>query len=613
MTVSFGLAAFVIVIVSSLWTFEFVWDFVFGFLSSEDAAMREAVGFPYKTRAWEILLASSADSCSFVGSVMPIAEFISRTLTRRRGLVWLAVAVVALGSLLILVSRISLDSEVLNMLPGNFSSVQGLKIYDRDFEQTRELTFALRCQPNDVDKLEEFAPVFAEHLRRATMVRARSGRFADGNAGRDSRSACNRGSATVESRARLNSTRRCRSCSRTKCGSVLHRLHQQIEAGSPRPQFELEFDPLGLIGPALKPFAESNPIEEDQPLASADRTMRVFLVVTNQRSIGAFECQRLMREVNAFRDARPRRMGGRPAQVLVTGRSAYVAEISLSMRHDIVVTFSVRCLLVGVIFFTGFRRWMPLLGMGFSLLLSCLVALALGLLIFGRLNMVTVGFCAILVGLGVDFAILCFGRYQQARTDGESHPQAIATPIQKLGRAVFFGALTTAVGFLALILSGSIGFSQLGVLIAIGILFAGFFMCTVLLFVCSRTPAAIASRLDFQSREKICGLERAAAGHDLDCLVDCGLSILTLIGFSPRPALPFDSSARSLEPKNSRAGLALAAIMSKMPTRWEPVLAIVRAPDAQTLHDDWRKICRPTGASCDAAGENQKLFHSGAL
>src|SRR5204863_6770308 len=86
----------------------------------------------------------------------------------------------------------------------------------------------------------------------------------------------------------------------------------------------------------------------------------------------------------------------------------------------------------------------------------------------------------ILVGLGVDFAILIFGRYQQARIDGEEYQSAIATSVAKLGRAVFFGALTTAVGFLALILSGPMGFSQLGVLIAIGIFFAGLFMCTSL-------------------------------------------------------------------------------------------------------------------------------------
>ena len=59
---------------------------------------------------------------------------------------------------------------------------------------------------------------------------------------------------------------------------------------SPRPQFELSFYPLGLIAPALKPFAQSTVIEQEQPLTSPDRTMRIFLVVTNQTSISAFEC-----------------------------------------------------------------------------------------------------------------------------------------------------------------------------------------------------------------------------------------------------------------------------------------------------------------------------------
>src|SRR5947209_8963906 len=112
--------------------------------------------------------------------------------------------------------------------------------------------------------------------------------------------------------------------------------------------------------------------------------------------------------------------------------------------------------------------------MGFSLLLCCLVALACGLLIFGELNMVTVGFCAILIGLGVDFAILIYGRYQQARDEGTDHAAAVEEAVQNLGRAVFFGALTTAVGFLALLLAGSAGFTQLGVLIALGISSAGF-------------------------------------------------------------------------------------------------------------------------------------------
>src|SRR6184192_1429261 len=174
----------------------------------------------------------------------------------------------------------------------------------------------------------------------------------------------------------------------------------------------------------------------------------------------------------------------------VTGRSAFVSEISLSMRYDVVATLLGSVVLVGTIFFAGFRRWLPLVGMAFCLLLSCLVALTAGQLLFGRLSMISVGFCAILVGLGVDFAILTIGRYYQARADGEPHRQAIATSVAKLGRAVFFGALTTAVGFLALVLSGAMSFSELGVLIAIGIFVAGLFMCSILfLFVRERHGA----------------------------------------------------------------------------------------------------------------------------
>src|SRR5260370_1370097 len=379
---------------------------------------------------------------------MRMSDLIARVMAQRRLLVWFGVAALAAACLAILVTRIELDSDVINMLPKGFESVQGLKIYDRDFEQTRELTFALRCQPQDVDKLEEFGPI----------------------------------------------------------------------------------------------FAEANAIEQEQPLTSPDRTMRVFLAVTNQPSLSAFECQRSMRQVNIFRARASDGWDGGPLEVLVTGRSAYVAEISLSMRYDIVATLGSSVLLVGIIFFIGFRRWLPLLGMGFSLLLSCLVALAAGLLIFGSLTMVPLGFCAILVGLGGDFAILIFGRYQQARSDGEEYQQAITTSVAKLGRAVFFGALTTAVGFLALSLSGSMGFSHLGVLIAIGIFFAGLFMCTILfLFVRPRqAPQRPDSAFAIVKKYVLWSVQRPPP-----MIIASGgiLFLLTVIGLSPVPPLPFNTSA----------------------------------------------------------------------
>src|SRR2546421_1365849 len=345
-----------------------------------------------------------------------MSDLIACVMAQRRALVWFGVAALAAVCLTILMTRISLDSDVLNMLPHHFNSVQGLKIYDREFEQTRELTFALQCQPEDVDKLEEFAPVFAENLRRQPWCeRVLAGSPMETPDGiRDLQSIAvplllNLEPATFEQTMSILQPEKIR--------ERLHRLHQEIEAGSPRPEFELAFDPLGVMGPALKPFAEANAIEQEQPLTSPDRTMRVFLAVTNQSSLSAFECQRLMREVNAFRARASDGWDGGPLDVLVTGRSAYVAEISLSMRYDIVATLGSSVLLVGIIFFIGFRRWLPLLGMGFSLLLSCLVALAAGLLVFLRVYIVAGGFFAIPVGLRVAFSRFIFCGYPQNPND----------------------------------------------------------------------------------------------------------------------------------------------------------------------------------------------------
>ncbi len=520
---------------------------------------------------------------------MSYSKFIARLVTQHRGLVWLAVVLVAALSLYILVTRLTLDTEVLNLLPGKFESVQGLKVYNNDFAQTRELTFALVCQPGDVDRLEEFAPVFAQRLREQPW----STRVLGGSPMESPEAVTELQGLAVPLLLNLEPPAFAETVAilqPEKLQARLARLHQEIEAGSPRPEFELQLDPLGVIAPALKPFSGNAALEQDQPLASPDRTMRVFLAVTNQPSISAFDCQALMEKVNAFRaGAAEGWEGAGPLEVLVTGRSAYVAEISLSMRHDIIVTLFGSIFLVGGVFYVGFRRWLPLIGMGFSLLLCCLVALAAGLLIFQELNMVTIGMCAILIGLGVDFAILIFGRYQQARNEGAAHAPAIEEAVGKLGQAIFFGALTTAVGFMALLLADSGGFTQLGVLIAIGILIAAFLMTSVF-FLFTREHSS-PPRSDW-----ILALVRLYVRRTLRTpgrILWIALPILVVllaVALLPQLPLVFDASTRSMEPKSSDAGYALAQIMGKMPTRWEPVLAVVRAPNEEQLHDHWQKI-----------------------
>src|SRR5256714_3135472 len=541
---------------------------------------------------------------------MAFHSTIAELVTRRRGLIWAAVTAISAISIVILVARMKLDTEVLNLLPGGFESVEGLKVYNRDFAQVRDLTFALVCRPDDVERLEEFAPTFAQRLREQPWCkRVLSGVPIETPEGvRDLQSIAvplllNLDPAAFdESLALLQPA---------KIQERLHRLHEEIEAGSPRPQIELGLDPLGVMAPALKPFAGNASIEEDQPLTSPDRTMRVFLTVTNQPGIGAFDCQKLMREVKAFQKSAHEGWDGGPLEILLTGRSAYVAEIWLSMRHDIIITLLGSILLVSGVFYAGFRRWLPWIGMGISLLLCCLIALAAGLLIFGELNMVTVGFCAILIGLGVDFAILVFGRYQQARDDGEDHPAAVSDAVKGLGQAIFFGALTTAVGFLALMLAGSRGFTQLGVLIALGIAFAGIFMLTVFfLFLPRRTPAPGHDWMFTLVKRYV----RWAVLHPARMLWISVplLLLLTAVALVSKPPLIFDISTHSMEPKRSDAGYALKIIMEKMPTRWEPVIGMVKADNAQQLHDYWQKV-EPRWSALPAAGKIKGFSTPAAL
>ena len=134
----------------------------------------------------------------------------------------------------------------------------------------------------------------------------------------------------------------------------------------------------------------------------------------------------------------------------VTGRTAFVAQISHSMEGDISLSAILSIGIVSGLFYVAFRRFLPLIGIVLILCLSALVALALGMLVFHELNVVAIGFFSILAGVGVDFSLLLFGRYQQARRAGQSHEEAVFVSVRDIGAAIFYVIVTTAIGFLVL-------------------------------------------------------------------------------------------------------------------------------------------------------------------
>ena len=518
---------------------------------------------------------------------MSLSRTVAHFVTHRQRAVYTVIAASVAVSVALLAWLVRMNSDVLDLLPQKFDSVRSFKIFDREFTQARALTFAIWDENHEAD-LDAFTEHFADVLKKepwAVRVLAQSP-MESPDAMQEAQAVAlpmllNLDASAFDSALGFLQP--------DKIAARLHRFRTEIEAGSPRAEMQLELDPTGLVIEAFKPMRSTFSIEQTQPLASADGTLRIVQVVTNQPGLGPHTCQAMMRQVGDFEKRVLADWDGKAPQMLVTGRTPYVAEMSLSMRHDIVSTLLSSVLLVAVVFYVGFRRVRPLLAIMHVLLLCCVVSVAAGGAILRELNVITIGFCSILIGLGVDFGMLLYGSYQTRRNAGDTHEHAVEGALKQLGRGIFFGAITTAAAFACLALSGCAAFAQLGILIAIGISFAGLLMMTVFFVFLGAKHTPSGHDWFFYATQKYV---RFVFKKPLTVALGTALllAFLTGIAFAPVGKLNIQVNPKTLEPQNSRAGFALRKIQEKLPAAAEPVLVIVEANDAQDFHDRWSRL-----------------------
>ncbi len=522
---------------------------------------------------------------------MSLDRTVAHFVTQRRRLIGAVVAVLVVASLLVVVVRGRLASDVLDLLPQGFDSVQTYKVYDREFSQGRQLMFAIVDETGAVD-LEEFAAHFGGMLEQEPgIVRVMDHSLADSD--ESAHEAQSIAAPMLMNLEPADFTAAIAALEPAAIEARLKHLRAALEAGSPKAEMELELDPLGLVIPALKPLSGSFSLEKAQPLVSPDGTLRLVFAITNQADLGAHACQATMRRID---DLKARALeswvaAGHSAvpRVLVTGRTAYVSELSLKMRSDIVATLFSSIALVALTFYLGFRKVRPLLAIMLVLLLCCIVAIASGVLVFHEINMITIGLCSILIGLGVDFGMLLFGIYQVERDAGLDHESAIASALRTQGRGILFGAITTAAAFLSLLLSECNGFMQLGVLIAFGIVFAAVFMMTVFfVFVPQKHRVQTGDPLRAGSRIFV----RTVLARPGLFFVASTVLLFALTAFSltKNGRVHFEANPKSLEPRHSLAGEAMRTIMAKMPSLGEPLIVLVQTDDPNTFHDQWLQL-----------------------
>jgi predicted RND superfamily exporter protein len=104
------------------------------------------------------------------------------------------------------------------------------------------------------------------------------------------------------------------------------------------------------------------------------------------------------------------------------------------------------------------------------LTIGTLLTFGFASLAVGDLNMFTSFFGAILIGLGIDFSVHLFTRYREERAQAASLNEAVVRAWDATGPPCFVAALTSAGGFFALMVGDFNGFSELGLLLGVGVM-----------------------------------------------------------------------------------------------------------------------------------------------
>ena len=391
---------------------------------------------------------------------------------------WGALLLVAVGLGL---WRLRFDVDILNLLPPDEPTVQGLELYQQHFANSHELIITLRAP--DAGQAERLADELAERLRQQTNLVAEVTWQAPWNEHPEQLGELlgwlwfnQPPEAFGELTNRLAPDQLTASLEQTK--------QALATSMSPLDLARLEYDPFNLLTmPALTNLAGFSTDQSQQMFASPDGKFRLLYVESAVDLNSYRSCETWLKAIHVIVDdtlARPRLGGGsndsrNSVVVRYTGRPVFVEEIATSMQRDMSHSVGITSTVIALLFWLTHRRWRPMLWLLALLMLILGATLALGGLVLGTVSVVSLGFAAILLGLAVDYAVV---HYQEAL----AHPQMTVPEIRRaIAPSILWAAITTMSAFLVLNLGGLPGLGQLGTLVAIGIALSALVMVMIYL------------------------------------------------------------------------------------------------------------------------------------
>jgi len=406
-----------------------------------------------------------------------------------------------------LVTRLQLQSDVLNLLPSNAPATAAFVKFLKDFGTADSPFIVLeRKSDGEVESFGPFAEALAEEL-------AKSGEFAEAPGWMDPAAREIMEQQFVRKALLYLTEDDLREMERKLTDTA---IRQQIRAlkgrlQSPLGSFASQWiarDPLDLWPLFRKHFPRSSVgvgVDSQGYLLSDDRKMMLLITKPKGSALDVRYDEMLLEKIQtAIAAAKGAFLRGKKIaaadyfqdlQIGITGGYMNALEDSRMIKKELIINFSVSLIGVLTLFVFGFRRGRAIFYALFPLLVSPLLTLGLFSPFLGRLSESTGAFSAIILGLSIDFIILLYGRYLEERNAGLGVQGALEKSLSYTGPGVFTGAVTTTAAYYALLFSDFRGVRELGLLTGTGILLS--LGCAFLLF-----PALVAWREEREGRNE---------------------------------------------------------------------------------------------------------------
>jgi uncharacterized protein len=160
------------------------------------------------------------------------------------------------------------------------------------------------------------------------------------------------------------------------------------------------------------------------------------------------------------------------ARVRLTGLIPIADQEFATVREGAALNLTLTVVAVLIILWLALHSFRIILAVFISLIVGLTATAALGLLMVHALNLISVAFFVLFIGIGVDFGIQFSVRYRSERHDIADLHAALVSAAAKSGGPLALAGLATAAGFMSFLPTSYRGLAELGQIAGCGMLIA---------------------------------------------------------------------------------------------------------------------------------------------